>query len=328
MFGIDWRELRLPPPPGSFIVQWIIKQLPDAHLRPIWWVEERHLRDSGEPKGFIPGTYGLFDSLVPLFLGAGCLHDNNEVVGVKNAREFVRRVDEEGLFGSIVADHKGFADNFLLQVDLAVKCGLWEVGTRRLLPIIGLMYASRYIIQSIFMRATNLLIAVPPTMEIPRSARKEGSAIWDALKEQYPYYLSEGYIGLIFAEGTRSRSGKMIEPPSGIAEVLKHPGSIYLLTAIEGTEKVMPPADERGIPLPDFMVGTRIIFGVPVTYETVDEEVKQLQQQFKVNYRRAFIDVLYRKIALLHIEQGEPSYAGYYEKPLEEIYREKGLTRE
>lgn len=322
MFGIKWSELRLPPPPGLFLWHWFAKHFPTTLSKKFgfkWWVSQRELQSSGELKGFIRGEQGFFESLVPLFLAAGCLLDNKQVIGVENAKKFAS-LTKNGAKGTILADHKGFADTFLIQVGLAVKCGLWEQATRLLLPVIGLMYASRYPFESLLMRAGNFVVAVPPTMAVPKTSQEEARKIWEALKTQYPAGLSAGYIGLIFAEGTRSRSGAMIQTPSGIAEILKHPGSIYLPTAIEGTEKILPPADARGIPLPILTEGTKIIFGEILTFEYVEERARQLQKDFRVNHRQAFIDVIYREIALLHEKHGSRSYMGHYGRPLEDIY--------
>lgn len=322
MFGINWRDLRLPPPPGLFIVQWFTKHVlgnKKGKLPFQWWISQRHLLDKGEPKGFIRGEEGFFDSLVPPILAVGCLHDNKEVIGIENAREFVRLVDA-GAKGTILPDHKGFADIFLIQIALAVKGGMWGVATKRILPVVGMMYASRYPLEALLMRANNIITAVPPKMIVPKSAQKEARRIWEALKEQYVAALMIHYIGLIFAEGTRSKGAKIIEPPSGIVALLKHPGSIFLPTAIEGSEEILPPADKRGIPLPIFAAKTRVIFGKFLTFECVDERAKELVSKFRVSYSRAFIDVIFREIALLHINQGEASYAGHYDKPLEEIY--------
>ncbi len=322
MIGINWRELRLPPPPGIFIVRWFSKNVlgnRKVKLPFQWWISKRELMDKGELKGFIRGESGFFESLIPLFLAAGCLHDNKEVIGVENAKSFYKQV-QSGAKGSILADHKGFADTFLIQVGLAVKCGLWNWSTKLLLPVMGVMYASRYPFESLLMRAGNFVVAVPPKMPVPRSAKAMGREIWDALKEQYPAALTIGFIGLIFAEGTRTRGGKMLIASSGMTDLLKHSGSIYLPTALEGTEKILPPADNRGIPLPIFTQSTKVIFGKPLTFEEVDEKAKTLQREFRIGYRQAFIDVIYRAIALLHINHGDASYAGYYEKTLEEIY--------
>lgn len=322
MFAIDWRNLRLPPPPGIFIVRWISKKVlgnRKVKLPFQWWISKRELMDEGELKGFIRGESGFFEGLIPLFLAAGCLHDNKEVIGRENARAFYQMV-KNGAKGSILADHKGLADIFLIQIALAVKCGLWELATKLLLPVLGMMYASRYPFESLLMRAANFVVAVPPKMEVPRSAKPMAREIWETLKTVFPSGLNLGFIGLIFAEGTRSREGKMLIASSGMTDLLKHPGSIYLPTALEGPEKILPPADERGIPLPIFTQSTKVIFGKPLTFEEVDARAKQLQRDFRIGYRQAFIDVIYRAIALLHIENKGENYAGYYAKPLEEIY--------
>lgn len=322
MFGINWRELRLPPPPGLFIVRWLIKNSlgnKKGKLPFQWWVSQRYLLDEGELKGFIRGEDGFFESLIPPILAIGCLHDNKEVVWIENAREFVRQIDN-GAKGTILPDHKGIADIFLIQLAFAVKGGMWNAAIKRFLAVVGMMYASRYPFETLLMRAGNIITAVPPTMTVPKSAQKENRRIWEALKEQYPAALLIHYIGLIFAEGTRSKGAKIIKPPSGIVAVLKHPGSIYLPTAIEGSQNFQPPADERGIPLPLFTARTKVIFGKILTFEHVDAMAKELVRNYRVSYSRAFIDYIFRQIALLHIEQGDPSYAGYYERPLGEIY--------
>ncbi len=287
-----------------------------------WWISQRYLLDQGEISGFVQGEEGLFISLIPPVLGIGCLHDNKEVIGVENAVAFNRMV-EHGAKGTVLADHKSFVDSFLIQLALAVKCSLWDTATKRFLPVIGMMYASRYPIESLLMRSVNFVAAVQPTMEVPKSAQRQARKIWEALKEQYPSALTLGYVGLIFAEGTRSRCGAMEKASSGIVEVLRHQGSVYLPTAIEGPEKIMPPADGRGIPLPIFTQATRVIFGNPITFDWVNEKVAELQQHFNISYRQAFIDVIYREIALLHINHGDANYTGYYSRPLEDIYTER-----
>lgn len=325
MSGINWRQLRLPPPPGQFILRWFDESFPSnlaSKFQFRWWVSQRELRDKGELKGFVAGQWGFFLGLIPFFLGAGCLHDNKVVIGAENAKQFQQLV-KDGAKGSILADHKGFADTFLIQVGLAVKCGLWKLVTRQILPVMGMMYASRYPLETLLMRAGNFVVAVPPTMVVPKSARKEALAIWIALKQEFPKLLASGFVGLIFAEGTRSRSGAMLQASSGMTELLKHPQSVYLPTAIEGTEKILPPADNHGIPLPIFTQATRIIFGKPLTFEEIDRKAKELQREFSISYRQAFIDVIYREIALLHEKFGDKSYMGHYSRPLEVIYQKK-----
>lgn len=323
--NIDWRALRLPlPPPGVKILRKLAQQSKlRCRVSLGLWGKPRELT-ANEWKGFVPGTYGLLDALVPFFLAAVSLnYRKHKVVGLEYVHRFVRAVEKEGKRGTILPDHKGFADIFAVQTMFALKGGYWKIATRKLLPLLGLLYYSRYPIESLMMRASNVVIALPPTLQqdgVPRSSRGMFVRILRAMYADYPRKLAEGHIGLIFAEGTRSRTAAMLVAQAGVTKLLDHPNAVYLLVALEGTEKILPPADRHGIPLPLFGTPLTVIFGIR-TQEEVSVRSTQLSEQFEVSYEQAFIDVLYGEgIAQLHKDHGDAKYAGYYGVALEEIY--------
>jgi hypothetical protein len=271
--------------------------------------------------------------LIFIFLGVGCLHDKHRIVGLKNVHEFLKLVDScPEKTGTMMADHKGFADIFVIQVLLAVKGGLWNLVLNRILPLIGSVYVECSPFESLILRASPRVATVPPKLANQENLTSEqiraAARINKVAKKDFVQKLLEGYVGMMFAEGTRSRSGKMLRASRGVVDYLGKDWVILPL-AIEGTEKILPPAKEGSFPFPNLWQPVTIIVGKPIFKDECVKMASFYREHFdtlvngkieRLSLDQATIDIVYRQIALLHIEKGNPEYSGYYSRPLEEIY--------
>ena len=105
----------------------------------------------------------------------------------------------------------------------------------------------------------------------------------------------------------------------GIATALRHPGTTIHPMAIVGTDLMWPSGSWR----PKLIGKFEIIFGKPIPYEVLDRQSRELSAEYAVTPNRALADLVMRSIAVLFIENGHDSYAGYYALPLEEIYTKR-----
>lgn len=138
-------------------------------------------------------------------------------------------------------------------------------------------------------------------------------------RTDFPRKMREGFYAFGTAEGTRSRSGQMIQAQAGFWKAVNVDNSIILVVALEGTEEILPPADQKGLPLPDLSVGLGVFFDL-MSVEAVRERAKYLTENYQVDFAQAAMDVIYERIALLHLRYGKRKYMGFYSRSLEEIY--------
>jgi 1-acyl-sn-glycerol-3-phosphate acyltransferase len=110
--------------------------------------------------------------------------------------------------------------------------------------------------------------------------------------------LALGEALLIFAEGSRSRTGQMQEFLSGTARYLERPGTWVLPIGLAGTEKLFP-IDAAGL------------YAVPITMHIGQPmPASDLREQFRKN-RRMMMDCVGRAVA----ELLPPDYRGVYGSP-------------
>jgi 1-acyl-sn-glycerol-3-phosphate acyltransferase len=136
--------------------------------------------------------------------------------------------------------------------------------------------------------------AVMPTREIARAARL---AIETAL-----HRLSLGEALLVFAEGTRSRSGEMQRLLPGAARYLDYPGTVVLPVALTGTEDLFPVGERTFRPAP---IAAR--FGRPISADALRARSRR--------ERRLMVDTLGVAIADLL----PSAYRGTYRRDAPEL---------
>ena len=140
----------------------------------------------------------------------------------------------------------------------------------------------------------------------------------NAARKWVPRFLDEGRWIFISLEGTRSE-GPMAEAAPAAASLINHEGAYVLPVALEKTE-IMWPKSAR-FPLPFARI--KVIFGEPISVKDLRVQAQYLNSQFNVSQDKAFVDLIMRAIAILHIQQGDPWYAGHYDRPLEEVYAKR-----
>ncbi len=136
--------------------------------------------------------------------------------------------------------------------------------------------------------------AVMPSREIARAARL---AIDTALER-----LRVGEALLVFAEGTRSRSGDMQRFLPGAARYLDYPGTVVLPVALTGTEDLFPVGERTFRPAP---IAAR--FGRPLSADGLRARCRK--------DRRLMVDVIGIAIADLL----PPAYRGTYRRDIPEL---------
>ena len=198
--------------------------------------------------------------------------------------------------------------------------------------VIGLRFFNRHEFLSLVIRGGPRIAIVQPGMVSTRPPRGSSDAVKEewrrqaeiarrvikAAKECVHRFLDEGRWIFISLEGTRSE-GPMAEAAPAAAPLINNDSAYVLPVALEKTE-IMWPKSAR-FPLPFARI--RVIVGEPISIKDLKVRALALNSQFKVSQNKAFVDLIMREIALLHILQGERWYAGYYERPLEEIYAKR-----
>lgn len=287
--------------------------------------------EDDEPTGFYPRNEIIWGLAKAIFTSFGRLNwhlGNFELLGVENIKKAINL--EAGIVYAI--DHRSSADVFISQLILWLA-GFKNLAEEIFLYVIGLRFINRHPFFSIAVRGGPRVTIVQPTMipsRPPAGADKAAREDWrrqaevarriinDAKKWVWKF-LDEGRWVFISLEGTRSRKGPMVEAAAAAASLIRREGSYILPVALEGTEKMWP----IGAKLPHPFTRIRVIVGEPVSVEDLQERAKILHERFGVSEDRAFVDLIMREIALLHIRLGDPKYAGYYSRSLEEIYEER-----
>jgi 1-acyl-sn-glycerol-3-phosphate acyltransferase len=176
------------------------------------------------------------------------------------------------------------------------------------------------------MKATDKVVIIPPTL-YKTATMKERDEVGRKVKEvtiaDFQSHLSNGRVGLIFAEGTRSRQAELLMASSGIVDHISMDSSVILPIALENTEKIIPPADERGLPIPNFRQSCTVIFGQPLLWEDVESEAKIRHQGYRVSFQQAAVDIVFEEIARAHREFGNESYTGHYRRAFWERYKKR-----
>lgn len=144
---------------------------------------------------------------------------------------------------------------------------------------------------------TNLGILIVKTTPIkPDSADKEGlTKIVDITKK--------GGNILLFPEGTRSRTGKMIQAKKGLYLIARLTKATIVPLGVAGTEKLMP-IEERGMEFEKFNhAKVTINFGEPFNLKAKGKE------EDKKQYEENFINECMYKIASLIPEEYRGEYS-------------------
>lgn len=317
LLGLAWQRFK-----RTRYVARLINKVPKKYRR--WafgwpWTAPKDQLTTNEWIGFQPGSRQLYLAFAPFFLAISSLgSDNHKVVGIQNVHKFIRAV-EAGRSGTILADHKSFADIFMLQCLLAPRTGKWAFFTKRVLPFMGLLYYSRYPIQSLMMRASPVIVTPPPTIRSQGPTRKTLLDMVEAIKTEYPIKQDEGYVGLGYFEGGRSKDNQIHKAHATLIQALARPGAVIMSVGYEGVEEMMKPADKTGLPLPNFATPVKLIVDF-LEWDEIAEQAAQLELDYYVSFDEAAADLIYRNIALGHKQHGNAKYMGHYHKPLEEIY--------
>lgn len=249
-----------------------------------------------------------------------------KLLGKENIEE-ARRLGVNGVV--FPTDHRSSSDVFMPQINLYLH-GYKDLVERTLFYMAGLIFVNRELI-SFGVRGVDIVPIVSPRM-IPqdrpgpkdptrgsfREQVRRATTINKMAREATANLLKSGRWLYVAPEATRSRSVQMAEAPKETVGVLNFDGVIILPVAQEGTEKMWP-VDSWPRPLTEVL----LIVGEPIHVDMVRQEAERLHAEYNVTYDKAFVDVIMRLIALLHIEKGNPWYAGFYAKPNEERYERR-----
>jgi len=314
-----------------------------AGLSALYWIIKikgrgDELRED-EPRGFHKGSPLVWLPVKALFLPifgyanwwepkvpilSRIIHRRLELEGEENVRKALHQAKRGVIFA---VDHRSSADVFMPQIILYLY-GWKRLAEFLFFYLVGLRFINRDLI-SLGVMSRDRIPIVPPTMiptERPSTSDPEARAKFkqqvriaiEVNREARSWtskLLSQNLWMYIAPEGTRSRFVVMTQPPEAAATILNHDGVYMLPVALEGTEKMWP---VDSWPRPLTQVG--VLVGKPRHIDVVRRRARYLEARYEVSFNRAFVDVIMREIALLHIEKGDPSYAGFYTRPLEEIY--------
>lgn len=250
-----------------------------------------------------------------------------KLIGIENIVEALRLNVAGVIFAT---DHRSSADVFMPQIILYLH-GFKDLAERLFFYIVGMIFVNRDLI-SFGTRGRDIIPILPermmdqkrpkvnePGREAYRAQIRIATRINKKAREDAATELRRRRWLYVAPEGTRSREGPMAEAPKETVGVLSFEGAVILPVAQEGTEKMWPIGS-----WPRPLNEITLIVGKPVTNEQVWQEAAKLHAEFGVGLDRAFVDVVMRRIALLHIEHGNPWYAGFYAEPNEVRYaREK-----
>lgn len=293
--------------------------------------KKTEILEDDEPTGYYPRNKIIWGIAKAIFIPVGRLSQwlgNFELIGIENIKKALAL--KSGMVYAI--DHRSSADVFISQL-LLWLAGFKHLAEEIFLYVIGLRFLNRHPVFSIVVRGGPRIAIVQPNMiptQRPRGSDTFARAEWsrqirvarkiiDIANKRVWRFLDAGRWIFIFLEGTRSRKGPMTKAAAAAATLIRHKGSYILPVALEGTEKMWP----LDAWLPNPFTKIRVIIGEPISVEYLDLQAKELSQQFGVKEDQVFVDLVMREIALLHIRQGNPKYAGYYLHPLEEIYTER-----
>lgn len=307
------------------------------------WSRGDTLRDD-DPSGFLPGNpiiWLLAKSLfLPLFgfinwwqppipLLKRVVKRRLEIVGIEHVHEVLGLANHGVIFA---VDHRSSADVFMPQIILYL-CGLKELAEKVFFYIVGLRFINRNLI-SLGVMSRDRIPIVPPTM-IPtvkppasdkvarekfRQQVRSAIAINNAARQWTSRLLKDNRVAYIAPEGTRSRNRAMTQPLETVASLLNQDDVYVLPVALEGTERMWP-IDCWPRPLNT----VKMLVGRSIHVDEIRRQATYLAEKFGVSFNRAFVDLVMNAIARLHIDSGDPTYAGFYLRPLEEIY--EGKTR-
>lgn len=297
-----------------------------------------------EPKGFYPGNQLIWIPVKTVFLTIfgfanwwepkipllnRIIRRRLKLLGIENVLEALRLAKHGVIF---VVDHRSSADVFMAQIILYLY-GLKEIAEFLFFYLVGLRFLSffRHPI-SLGVASRDRIAITPPTMIPDKRPPIRDKAARERFKKQVRLafeiiaearrevarLLSENRWLWIAPEGSRSKEVVMVQPPAATAKILNHDGAYMLPVALEGTEKMWP---LDSWPRPFNQV--TMLVGKPLHIDEVRRRAKALEAAYKVSFNRAFVDVVMREIALLHIEKGNPYYAGFYSQSLEEIYEKR-----
>ena len=243
--------------------------------------------------------------------------------------EYVREALASGKGNQVVGNHTSTFDTFMPQIILWFH-GFRELAEDMFRYPIGTKFVNRRPVISKIIEGCAHFHIVPPSMlemeflrkirlderkQHLRNARRVNTLAFQGMGES----LRQWFWTLLFPEATRVKKRGMGRVHEGIAAALRHPGTNIQPMAIVGTDLLWPP----GSWIPKLVGRFEIIFGKPIPYEVFDYQARELSAEYVVTPNRALADLVMRAIAVLFIENGHDSYAGYYALPLEKIYTKR-----
>lgn len=144
---------------------------------------------------------------------------------------------------------------------------------------------------------TNLVLETVKTIHItPNSADKK------AIKEAIKYLKEDGGSIFIFPEGTRSRSGSMIQAKKGFVLLAKMSKAEIVPIGLEGTEKLLPIGSDSMSKEKFSHARVKVIIGEPFNLPEKTEDNKGVWSELATEYSM-------KKVAALL----DPKYRGVYE---------------
>ncbi|MCX7884881.1 MAG: 1-acyl-sn-glycerol-3-phosphate acyltransferase [Caloramator sp.] len=188
---------------------------------------------------------------------------NIEVHGIEN----IKKINEPVIF---VCNHLSNSDGLILNKIL-----------KKFKPyfVAGVKLASNPV-SRIGLEAVNIIPIHPNTPDT------------DALRKCIEK-IKEGKSILIFPEGTRSRTGKMIEGKKGVVLIAKKTGAKIVPLGLTGTEKLMPINDKDMAREKFIHANVKVNIGAP--FYLPEKDIKE----DKENYNEKCLNIIMTKIAQL-----------------------------
>ncbi len=226
-----------------------------------------------------------------------------EIHGQDNLKK-IRESLNNGKSTIVLANHSSHADHPLIVKSLK-ESGYKDLSDR-IIFIAGMKVKNEFLGKCFSDAFAHVLVSTPEKGEISEEERRKAQMINFKGFSEINRLMNKGHLFVLYAEGTRSRSKKLLKAIPSVARYFENPNLEYLLpTAIEGAEDLLP----VGKSIPTF-AKPRVTFGEPIhpdglftrAYAELPDQLKSLDSRDKSvrdKINESVIDMVMKRIAKL-----------------------------